>query len=48
MDFMKVVSPKLGSFIRIIGFIKNLSFCVCLKLLDNPVRSEERRVGKEC
>lgn len=45
---MKVVSPKLGSFIRIIGFIKNLSFCVCLKLLDNPVSILGIIFGNKC
>ena len=38
----------IGSFIRIIGFIKALSFRVCLKLFDDPVSILRIILGYEC
>ena len=36
-QILLIIKDRLGSFIRIIRFIKALSFRVCLKLLDYPV-----------
>ena len=38
----------IGSFIRIIGFIKALSFRVCLKLFDDPVSILGIIFGNKC